>query len=384
MRVALSELDLRWIGGEYSHAFLGQPILANRAGKYVSVDPNSPSDVIGQFQNFDPHTMNIDKLVSGAKDASRRWNAMGIETRAKLIERTADIMESRIMLISVAMVREIGKSFIEAYADACEAIDFMRWNAHLARLIYDRALPPIPSSAGNYNARIMIPHGAYLSLNPFNFEVAIGTDQIAKPLLMGNTVISSPSDKSSLCGRLVYECFQDAFRQLGIENDGILNWAPGPGGDIADPILRHSDLAGLCFTGSSDVLDYIRRTHGFTKRSNGGNLVISSAETSGVNAMYIHHDADLDSAATGIAAAACGLSGQKCSALSTLIVHESVYQELMPKVYSAVDNLSFGFTREGAYLGGVISQAARKKIERTHQEFLHVTAVPVLLYTQKK
>jgi len=360
MRGALMVLDMEYVGREWPHILLGREVRAREA-KYTTLDPNEPSRIIGTFQRFDAETMDIDALMHGANAASVRWNGMGIEVRAAVIEKAADLMEDRIMLIGAALVSEVGKSYIEAYACIAEAIDFLRYNAELAREEYAAELIKTPASCGNMNRRVLVPHGVFLGLDPFNFQVAIGTDQMAKPLLMGNAVIASPSDKASLCGRLLFQTFVDAFAMCGVDSTGIINWAPG-GADMARPLLAHPGLAGLCFTGSGEVLDIIIREYGMLRRWHGGKLVIAAAETSGVDAMYVHQDADLDVASTAVAAALCGLSGQKCSALSTIIVHESVQDELLKRSAAKIDKLVFGPTREGAYLGAVISAAARDRI----------------------
>lgn len=372
MRGSIMVLDKEYAGREWPHILLGREITSSE--KYTTLDPNQPSRTMGIFQRFDAETMDIDALMEGANAASVRWNALGIDVRATVIEKAADLMEDRIMLIGAALVSEVGKSYIEAYAAIAEGIDFLRYNSELAREEYASELIKTPAFCGNMNRRELIPHGVFLGLDPFNFQVAIGSDQIAKPLLMGNAVIASPSDKSSLSGRLMFQTFLDAFAMCGVDSTGIINWAPG-GADMAKPLLSHPGLAGLCFTGSGDVLDTIIREYGMLKRWNGGKLVIAAAETSGVDALYVHSDADLDVASTAIAAALCGLSGQKCSALSTIIAHESVHDELLKLATAKIDKLAFGLTREGAYLGAVTSEASRDRILGQIEELQASTGV---------
>lgn len=358
---ALMILKESYLGRDWPHLFLGREIFAPADCKYTTRNPNQPAMIIGSFQKFDAGTMDIDALLAGANAASRRWNDMGIGIRAKVVEKTADLMEDRIMLIGAALVAEVGKSYTEAYACVAEAIDFLRYNAELAREEYDAKLIKSPETCGNMNCRVLVPHGVFLGLDPFNFQVAIGTDQIAKPLLMGNAVIASPSDKASLCGRLLFQTFLDAFAMCGVDSAGIINWAPGSA-DIARPILAHPGLAGLCFTGSAEVLDTIIQDYGMIPRWHGGKLVVAAAETSGVDALYVHEDADLDVASTAIAAALCGLSGQKCSALTTIIAHEKIQDKLLEMSAAKIDRLTFGSVWDGAYLGAVISAEAKNRI----------------------
>jgi len=355
----ISHLEQNYLNRNYPHIFLGEKVFS-KDGTYDTRNPNNPSEIIGQFQRFDS-SMNIDALVTGTKNASERWNDYGIEKRAAVITTFADVLNERRKLITAALVKEVGKSFIEGDAGDAEGIDFCRFNTILARdVIYKRRLLPIQKWAGNSNEIIIYPYGAFLALNPFNFEVAIGVDQIVKPLIMGNAVISSPSDKSSLSGWMIFEAFEEALKRHNIENNGILSYVPG-GEAMVDPILRHRDLAGLCFTGSSDVSRKLKKRYGDIERSSGAQLVFASQETSGVDALYIHKDADLRLAAKATAASFCGLSGQKCSALSNLIVHQEVYDKFLGYLKEEVNALSYGATEKGHYLGAVINEQIREK-----------------------
>ena len=371
MNGGLRLLEENYLGKEWPEIFVGKELKFG-TNQYRTRDPNDPNVVIGTFHQHYESGMDGNELafVTGphlrdelekVRNASLEWNRLGIEKRAETIERVADIMEDRIWLICAALVREVGKSFIEAYAATAEGIDFLRWDSKLARREYEYVMPKTPEFAGSRNERVLVPHGVMLSIDPFNFQEAIGTDQMAKMLLMGNAVVSSPSDKSSLTGRLIYQAFSDGLEQSGVHIPGLINFVPG-GAGMKRALLRQSQISAISFTGSRNTLDSIIDEFGSIKRSNGGRLLIATAETSGVNPVYVHRDANLDEAARGIAAAMCGLSGQKCSAISTLIVHKDVYSKLMPKVYDAIDALKFGKTVDGAYYGGVITREAMDKI----------------------
>lgn len=364
MKKGFEELE-PFLGKTWPHIFLGKEVKGENT--YDSIDPNEPSTVLGSFYEYEP-SMDVDSLIKGAHEAHKRWNGLGHEKRIKVIKKAHDNYVDNIWLLSAAQVQEIGKSYIEAYADVCEAIDFLAYDWRQAQYEYERTLVELPQTCGNKNRRVLIPHGVFLTLNPFNFECAIGTDQMTKPLLMGNSVIASSSNKSPLTARLVFKMFQDAFDFCGVKNEGILNYAPGGGAAQANDILKHKFVTGLCFTGSSTVLDSIIKTHGMERKRHGGKLVIAAAETSGVNALYIHKDADLETAGKAIAAALCGLSGQKCSALSSIIAHKDVHDAVLEKAKEELNALKFGPVKDGAYLGAVITQEAKEKIESQIEE----------------
>lgn len=364
MKKGLEELQ-QYLGKTWPHIFLGKEVTSEKM--YDSVNPNKPSQVLGTFYHYD-RSMDVDTLIKGAHDAHKQWNELGYKKRVEVIQKVHDNYVENIWLLSAVQVLEIGKSYIEAYADVCEAIDFLAYDWRRAKHEYERKLVELPPTCGNKNRRVLVPHGVFLTLNPFNFECAIGTDQMTKPLLMGNSVIASSSNKSPLTARLVFKMFQDAFDTCNVKNEGILNYAPGGGAAQANDILKHPLLKGLCFTGSSTVLDSIISTHGMEKRTHGGKLVIAAAETSGVNAIYIHKDADMGVAGKAIAAALCGLSGQKCSALSSIIAHKDVHDTVLEAANKELDAIKFGSVKDGAYLGAVITQKAKENIQNQIEE----------------
>src|SRR3989338_5216167 len=136
-----------------------------------------------------------------------------------------------------------------------------------------------------------------------------------------------PSDKSSLCGYLVYESIVLAFQRSEIPHEGVVNYCPG-GPEVVDMLLASPDIAGVSFTGSSAALDEIKRKHGtmLRKRFHGvAPITFGSAETSGVNIVVVWNDADIPYAASECAKSFLGRSGQKCSSARIIMVHEDIH-----------------------------------------------------------
>ena len=193
-------------------------------------------------------------------------------------------------------------------------------------------------------------------------------DMACKALAMG-TFIEKSSDKSSLCGYLVYESIVMAFERLGIPHEGVVNYAPG-GPKVVDMFLisRHR---GRLVHGSSAALTEIKAKHG-TMLRNGYHgrapLVFGSAETSGVNIVVVWHDADVARAAIECVKAFIGRSGQKCSSARIIMVHKEVKALFDNHLLCELNRIRFGDALEGADTGPVITEDAgrviRQKIDK--------------------
>jgi 1-pyrroline-5-carboxylate dehydrogenase len=174
-------------------------------------------------------------------------------------------------------------------------------------------------------------------------------------LVAGNTVVFKPSSSdnmSMLSGLRIYEIFKEA----GIP-DGAFNYLTGPGSVVGSELVENPDVSGIAFTGSRYV--------GMSMVSRSIALGLDRhfvTEMSGKNPCIVSKGANLDVAANGIVSAAFGYSGQKCSSLSRLYVHESLKDELIAKIIARTRELKIGNPIEkSTYLGPIISQSAYKK-----------------------
>ena len=106
MRGALWTLQKEYLGNKYPHIFPSGAVFARKGKTYSSIDPNHPSTKIGQFQRYDKETMDLTLLVEGANRVLPLWNELGIEKRAKVLEKAADHLEDRIWLVAASLVKE--------------------------------------------------------------------------------------------------------------------------------------------------------------------------------------------------------------------------------------------------------------------------------------
>ena len=250
---------------------------------------------------------------------------------------------------------EVGKPWIEADADIAEAIDFcMFYAAEMRRMAAPERTAPVP---GEDSFQAYLPRGVAVVIAPWNFPLAILCGMTAAALVTGNAVIMKPAEQS---GAVAARLMEIAAR-AGVPA-GVLNLVSGLGEEVGERLVNHPQVDLIAFTGSKEVGLKICEACGRT-RPGQRQLKRMVCEMGGKNALIIDADADLDEAVLGAVYSAFGFQGQKCSALSRLIVLDEVYDRFVARLVEAVSDLKVGSPEEPSTLiGPVIDGAAQKKI----------------------
>lgn len=288
--------------------------------------------------------------VQQARQAFPAWRRTPVAERTALMRRVADLMEQRVYELAAALALEVGKNRMEALGEAQETVDFFRQYAHdfEAAQGFDVPLPDDPlSGVKSTNRSILRPYGVWAVIAPFNYPLALMGGPTAAALVTGNVVVAKGSPHTPWAGRLLADCLRDAGLPPGVFQ--LLN---GPNETVAEPLASHPAVAGLTFTGSVAV---------------GRRLLAQSvagpwprpciAEMGGKNPCIVTDRARLDDAATGIVRSAFGLSGQKCSALSRVYVHEAVAEALIERLRAGIAALRIGDPTERAHWMGPVNNA---------------------------
>jgi RHH-type proline utilization regulon transcriptional repressor/proline dehydrogenase/delta 1-pyrroline-5-carboxylate dehydrogenase len=203
------------------------------------------------------------------------------------------------------------------------------------------------------------PRGVAVVIAPWNFPLAISMGMVSAAVVTGNTVVYKPASQSPVTGSMVMRIFEEAGLPAG-----VLNFLPGPGGEIGDALVTHPEVGLIAFTGSRDVGLRINELAARTvEGSRGVKNVI--AEMGGKNAIIVDADADLDEAIPQILHSAFGYQGQKCSACSRLIVLEENFDRLLARLKAAAESLRLGPTEDPSnFMGAVIDASAKEKVLR--------------------
>jgi 1-pyrroline-5-carboxylate dehydrogenase len=340
------------LGREYPLWVAGEPVMPGET--FTSVSPADPSRVVGVVAKANQDL--AEKAVKTAHETFKTWSRWDPDARARILIKAGHIMRRRVYELSAWMVFEESKSWIEAYADTCETIDFLEfYGREMMRL---KGAHPVTPYDGEENELRYIPLGVGVVIPPWNFPLAICTGMTSAALVTGNTVVLKPASTAPVVAAKMLECLHEA----GLPKEA-LTFLPGPGGTVGDTLVCHPLTRFISFTGSREVGTGI-----FEKASkvHPGQLWLKRTvlEMGGKDCIVVDETADVAAAAQGVVASAYGFQGQKCSACSRLIVHESVCDELVERVAAKTAELTIGDTTEADnfFMGAVIDEKAYKSI----------------------
>src|SRR5438876_5323310 len=318
-----------------------------------SVNPSAPDEIVGY--GSEAGIPEAERAVKAARAAFNKWSRTPFEERARLLERTADILERRRFELSAVEVFEVGKPWNEADADIREAIDFCRFYAQQMRRLGRPKLTQQVPGEGSYHH--YWPRGVAFVIAPWNFPIAILCGMASAGVVTGNAVIMKPSEQSIICGAMLMQVFEEA----GVP-PGVLNFLSGHGSVVGAHLVDHKDVDLVAFTGSREVGLKIWESAGIT-RPGQRELKRVICEMGGKNAMIVDTDADLDETIMYSIYSAFGFQGQKCSALSRLILLEENYGRVMERLIPAAASLRIGNPEQpGNMVGPVIDEAAYRRI----------------------
>jgi RHH-type proline utilization regulon transcriptional repressor/proline dehydrogenase/delta 1-pyrroline-5-carboxylate dehydrogenase len=350
MRNALREVRKRF-GEKYPLIIGGEKVWTDKLTP--SVNPSVPDEIVGY--GSEAGIPEAERAVKAAREAFGKWSRTPFEERARLLERAADIMERRRYELSAVEVFEVGKPWNEADADIREAIDFCRFYAQQMRRLGRPKLTQRVAGEDSYHH--YWPRGVAFVIAPWNFPIAILCGMASAGVVTGNTVIMKPSEQSIVCGAMLMQVFEEA----GVPS-GVLNFLSGHGSVIGAHLVDHKDVDLIAFTGSREVGLKIWESAGIT-RPGQRELKRVICEMGGKNAIIVDSDADLDEAIVYSIYSAFGYQGQKCSALSRLILLEENYDRVMQRLIPAAASLRIGNPEEpGIMVGPVIDEAAYRRI----------------------
>ena len=283
------------------------------------VQPHNHRHVLGQLR--ESTDADVSAAVEAALAAAPGWRALSFDDRAAIFLKAADLLAGPWrQTLNAATVLGQSKSAYQAEIDsACELIDFLRFNVHYARRLL--AEQPI-SSPGVWNQMEYRPlEGFVLAITPFNFTAIAGNLPTAAAL-MGNVVVWKPSPTQQLAAHY----FMRLLEAAGLP-PGVINMVTGYGEAVSNVALRHPDLAGVHFTGSTGTFQHLWRTVGENIASYRAypRLV---GETGGKDFVIAHPSADPAVLSTALIRGAFEYQGQKCSAASRAYVPRSVWEPM--------------------------------------------------------
>ncbi len=315
------------------------------------LSPIDRTSVVGSV--IDPTPEKVQEAVAAARAGFMSWSRTPAERRARILERAADLLERRRARFIALLQREGGKTLDDALSEVREAADFCRYYAAEGQKLFG-AGEAMPGPTGESNLLSLRGRGAFIAISPWNFPLAIFTGQVTAALMAGNAVVAKPAEQTPLIAmeavRLLHEAGVPA---------SALHLLPGDG-RIGAALTAHADIAGVVFTGSTEVARAINRT----LAAKDGPIVPLIAETGGINAMIVDATALPEQVADDVVTSAFRSAGQRCSALRLLFLQDDVADRMIEMIAGAARELSVGDPRELAtHVGPVIDSEAKQRLE---------------------
>jgi RHH-type proline utilization regulon transcriptional repressor/proline dehydrogenase/delta 1-pyrroline-5-carboxylate dehydrogenase len=315
----------------------------------------SPIDLTSQIGSVvDASKGEANTAIAMARAAFRRWSATPAITRAAALEKAADLLESRAARFIALLQSEGGKTLDDALSEVREATDFCRYYAAQGRKLFAEG-EAMPGPTGESNALLLRGRGVFVAISPWNFPLAIFLGQITAALMAGNAVVAKPAEQTPL---IAFEAIR-LLHEAGIPAS-VLHLVPGDGA-IGAALVAHPEIAGVVFTGSTEVARSINRTLAAKE----GPIVPLIAETGGINAMIADATALPEQVADDVVTSAFRSAGQRCSALRLLFVQDDVADRMIEMIAGAARELRIGDPRDVAtHIGPVIDRDAKARLDR--------------------
>ncbi|GAA1816989.1 L-glutamate gamma-semialdehyde dehydrogenase [Planosporangium flavigriseum] len=310
------------------------------------VQPHRHSHVLGVAHNATHE--DAAAAVAAANEAAPMWRDLPYAERAAVFLRAADLLSGpwRDTLNAATMLGQ-SKTPVQAEIDsACELIDFLRFNVFFGEKIL--AEQPM-SSPGVWNRTDHRPlEGFVYAITPFNFT-AIAGNLPSAPALMGNTVVWKPAPTQQFAAHFTMRLLEAA----GLP-PGVINMVTGDGIAVSDVVLADPDLAGIHFTGSTKVFQYLTRAVG-ENIANYRSYPRLVGETGGKDFVIAHPSADPASLATALIRGAFEFQGQKCSAASRAYIPASLWKAgLRDQLAATAESLTYGDVTDFTNFGGAV------------------------------
>ena len=323
--------------------------ISMRQGREIEIrNPADQDEVVGK--GFLASTTDARNAVSAASEALPAWSRMPAPKRGEIVERAADLLRAEQDDVARLLTREEGKTVAEAKGEIYRAYNVMNYTAGQSRRMGGMTIPSeLPK---NFAYTMRQPLGVVSLITPWNFPICIPAWKIAPALVAGNTVIFKPSSTTPLTAARLVEIFERA----GLP-PGVLNLLVGSSSEVGEVITHDPRVRAVSFTGSSE---------------NGSQIYSSCAmrgakaqcEMGGKNPVVVLEDADLSLAVDGIVSGAFGSTGQRCTATSRAVLHESIADEVIARMAERVSKWKLGNGLDpDVQMGPLVSAQQLKTVE---------------------
>ena len=302
------------------------------------VMPHDHQHVLGNFHMASEKEVQL--AIDNSMDAWKTWSRTSLAERTKIFRRAAELLQGpwRDTINAATMLNQSKNAFQAEIDAACELIDFFNFNCQYAENIYGNQ--PLISPEGVNNSLEYRPlEGFVFAITPFNFT-SIAANLPCAPALMGNVAIWKPASSA------VLPCYylMEMLKEAGLP-DGVINFLPGSGSKVGDPVLTNPNLSGVHFTGSTQTFQHIWKTIGknIDRYKTYPRIV---GETGGKDFCIAHESVNINELATAMIRGAFEFQGQKCSAMSRAYIPTTIWEDLKKVYLSDLESVKVGSPRD--------------------------------------
>lgn len=311
-------------------------------------NPANPNERVGGVTDILKES--IEDVFEHADKGFEIWSNFHGCDRAKILEKIAHLLEKNQSRLMALCIKEAGKTIPDCVAEIREAIEFCYYYAARGRKHFGDGIE-LTSPTGEQNIYRLKGRGTFVCISPWNFPLAIFTGQIAAALMAGNAVIAKPAEQTSL---IAYETVK-LMHEAGVPKD-TLQLVLGDG-EIGASLIAHKDVAGVAFTGSTNVAKAIN----LSLAQKDGPIVPLIAETGGLNAMIVDSSALPEQVVDDALLSGFGSAGQRCSALRILCIQDDIADGVIEMLIGAAQHQSIGDPwKLSSDIGPVIDEDALK------------------------
>ena len=311
----------------------------------ITVSDLADGGTFAQVDAADPATAQT--ALEAAHEIKPELRETSVVERATWCEEIADGLREREEELTEIIVREAGKPVSSARGEVGQAAERFDRAAEEARNIVSKGEYREGSTEGHEGWQAIVKHepiGAVLCITPYNYPLATTALQVAPALAAGNSVLLKPASKTPISAAILADVIADVD---GIP-DGAFNFVPGEASEIGDVLSGDDRINAVAMTGSSGAGKHVARESG---------MVNLHMELGGNAPAIVFDDADLENVAGNCAKGSFKYAGQRCSAVSRVLAHESVHDDLVELIDDEMDSWAAGdLFDEDTALGPLISE----------------------------
>lgn len=332
---------------EATRMLIGGELVESESGEWLEAINPATEEVIGKFPAGNER--DVARAVSAAEAAWPAWNAIGVSARAQALRDFGKLMLERADELLKVEVSDTGNTIVPMRGDVKHGVDSINYYAGLA---YELKGESIPATPNNLHVTVREPYGVVARIVPFNHPVMFATARTAGALMAGNAVIVKPPETASLSALILSEIAREALPP------GVFNIVTGTGAGVGTPLVKHPIVKRIAFIGSVGTGMAIQRMAAETAVKH------VTLELGGKNPMIVFPDVDPQ---TVVSAAVAGMNfswqGQSCGSTSRLLLHESIYDEVVAGLVERINAIRVGDPMdEASQMGAINSRGQYEKV----------------------